>query len=129
MGAVQSLVWVGLGGALGAVVRYQATLWLSGIVVFGIPFSTLVVNVMGSFCIGLLMAGLPFFLDSDSLRLFLSVGLLGSLTTFSTFSFDVLMLLQQGLFLSAILTILFHNILGIGMAIMGYVLLSGLISV
>lgn len=74
-----------LGGGLGALLRYLATLIATG------PLTTLVINVGGSFAIGLLAA-----IPAGSLRLFLAVGLLGGFTTFSAFSLDAVQLWQRG---------------------------------
>ena len=95
------MVWflVGLGGALGAMARH----WMNALVhqrflTMRFPLGILVVNVLGSFAIGLL-GGL---LASERLmwgyrvRVFLIVGVLGGFTTFSSFSFDTLALGREG---------------------------------
>ena len=85
---VKTLAVVALGGALGASLRY-----LVGLAV-AFPLGTLAVNVAGSFAIGLLWAGMA---DRGGMpALFLMVGLLGGFTTFSSFSLDVLRLIEDG---------------------------------
>jgi CrcB protein len=88
-------VWVALGGALGSVARFACSTatarWLGA----AFPWGTLLVNVTGSFAIGLLAAllagdGRPL-LGSDA-RAFLLVGVLGGFTTFSSFSLETLAL-------------------------------------
>ena len=83
-----SVALVFVGGGLGAVLRYLATLLIGG------PVATLAVNVSGSFVIGLLAATLP--PDASQLRLLFMTGLLGGFTTFSAFSLDALGLWQRG---------------------------------
>jgi fluoride exporter len=93
---------VALGGSLGAVARYQVSLLSQVYFPSSFPLSTLFVNVVGSF-----LFGLAFYLIvekmmlSESARLFILVGFLGAFTTFSTFSFELLELLQKGQFLFA----------------------------
>jgi len=91
------------GGGLGAGLRY----WLQGVVHGRIgadfPYGTLVVNVLGCFAIGLLMVSLEErFLAVPTLRLFLTIGILGGFTTFSTFSYETLALLRDGEFLAGL---------------------------
>jgi CrcB protein len=92
-------VWVALGGALGSVARFAcstaAARWLGA----AFPWSTLFVNVTGSFAIGLLAAlvaadGRPL-LGGDA-RAFVLVGVLGGFTTFSSFSLETLALARTG---------------------------------
>jgi CrcB protein len=92
------LIWVGLGGFIGAVFRYLASGWaqsLSGSVSF--PYGTLVVNVAGCFAIGALsyLADVRGMLSPDA-RLFLIVGVLGGFTTFSAFGNETMNLLRDG---------------------------------
>ncbi len=102
-----SYLAIALGGAIGAVSRY----WLSGAVErlngSSFPLGTFSVNLLGSFLIGVLFV---LFMEKSQLaehyRALLVVGLLGSLTTFSTFSLDALLLLQQGHYNTAIFYIL-----------------------
>ncbi len=84
-------LWVILGAIAGALLRYAATLC--------VPQAVLVVNIIGSFLIGYLT---PRFGSTEHLRLLLSVGFLGSLTTFSAYSLEVMQLLQSGQMLKAI---------------------------
>ena len=96
--------WVASGGALGSVGRY----WLSGVVATRVgesfPWGTLVVNVTGSFVIGLLAALTEpdsRMVASSGFRQFLMVGVCGGYTTFSAFSLQTLNLLQAGKWLYA----------------------------
>jgi fluoride exporter len=105
--ALQTTLAIALFGALGCLTRY----WLSGWVyswagrVF--PWGTLVVNVVGAFFIGLTMEfALRSTLISPTLRIALTIGFLGGLTTFSTFSYETFRLLEEGAFISATVNVL-----------------------
>lgn len=91
---IRNFLLIGLGGALGTMLRFGTSL-LIGIKSY--PLATLLVNVVGSFIIGLVMA---YSLKSDAFalnwRLFLATGLCGGFTTFSAFSLENLLLLQNG---------------------------------
>lgn len=92
-----------LGGGIGAALRY----WMQGLVYgrtgTGFPYGTLAVNVLGCFVIGLLMISMEErFLAAPSLRLFLTIGILGGFTTFSSFSYETLALVRGGDFLYAL---------------------------
>ncbi len=92
---------VALGGAIGSVLRYQAgramTQWLGPQAVAAFPWATLMVNVLGSFAMGLLAGWLARHSASgEPLRLLLGVGLLGGFTTFSAFSLELMVLAERG---------------------------------
>ncbi|GBD18264.1 Putative fluoride ion transporter CrcB [bacterium HR27] len=89
------VLFVALGGALGATLRYLVTGWVQQRVDF-FPWGTLAVNFLGSFLIGIVLElTLRGFLSSQA-RLFLAVGILGGFTTFSSFSWETLALLEDG---------------------------------
>jgi fluoride exporter len=92
-------LYVALGGALGSVTRYAVSLGTARWLGVGFPWGTLIVNVAGSFAIGLLAAlvtadGRPA-LGTDA-RAFLMIGILGGFTTFSSFSLETLNLARGG---------------------------------
>ena len=82
----------GIGGAIRHGVNVAAVRWLG----YGFPFGTLIVNVLGSFLLGL-FAGYFAFRPGigQHMRLFLTTGLLGGFTTFSAFSLDVALLIER----------------------------------
>jgi CrcB protein len=81
----------------GGLTRYYLSGWLHNFLGRSFPYGTLVVNIIGAYFIGLIMeAGLRSTLISDTLRLGLTVGFLGGLTTFSTFSYETFTLLEDG---------------------------------
>ena len=83
-----------LGGAIGSALRYGVGLWIQPLLP-GFPWATLLVNVLGSFAIGVVLALVMNNQLSQEWRLFLAVGVLGGFTTFSTFSFETLGLIEQ----------------------------------
>lgn len=86
---------VGLGGFVGAILRYWVSGWIqSGFVTF--PFGTLGVNFIGSLLLALIMYASEYRgLFGEETRVFLTIGVLGSFTTMSTFSFESMKLLEQ----------------------------------
>ena len=86
---------VGLGGFVGAILRYWVNGWIqSGFVTF--PFGTLGVNFIGSLLLALIMYASEYRgLFGEETRVFLTIGVLGSFTTMSTFSFESMKLLEQ----------------------------------
>lgn len=114
------LLAIAAGGSIGAVLRYVASsgvhLWLGR----GFPYGTLLVNVLGSFIMGLLY---ELFLQrisvSDEVRALLLVGILGAFTTFSTFSMETISLIEQGDLSKAALNVLLSVILCLSAAWFG----------
>ena len=91
------LIAVAAGGALGAVGRFLVMSGVGHWVGIAFPWGTLVVNVIGSFALGALIEIMALaWSPSETLRAFLVVGVLGAFTTFSTFSLDVVVLMQRG---------------------------------
>ena len=90
------------GGAIGAALRYQfgrLAGWQFG---SAWPWGTLGVNIIGSLAMGLLAGWLAMRAQgSESLRLFLAVGVLGGFTTFSSFSLEMMLMIERGALLSA----------------------------
>ncbi len=87
------------GGGLGSVLRYGIQLLIHERVTaatYSFPWATLTVNIVGSFMIGLFYALSAKLNLSDEVRLFLTAGLCGGFTTFSTFSNDNIMMIRQG---------------------------------
>lgn len=102
-------LFVAIGGALGACLRYFLINQTQLLMGKDFPYGTLLVNVVGSFCIGAIYAWLTHVSEFHAaVRPLIIVGLLGSLTTFSTFSFDTILLLQSSQWLKAGLNIILN---------------------
>lgn len=112
--------WIGLGGALGAMLRYFVQTRMQVAVGGFFPWGTLGVNLMGSALIGILAGWFLASPFSHNLRLFLMVGILGGFTTFSSFSLDILTLLREGHGRIAMAYVLASNIAGLGLACGGF---------
>lgn len=91
----------------GGLTRYYLSGWVYSILGRAFPYGTFVVNIIGAYMIGLIMElGLRSAIIPDTLRLGLTVGFLGGLTTFSTFSYETFSLLEDGQFLVAFINVL-----------------------
>ena len=96
-----TLAYVALGGALGALARYGISGWVYDRMGENFPWGTLVVNLVGCLALGLVIRWLQVAAVAPEVRPFLTIGLLGAFTTFSTFSFETVALLQEGQWLRA----------------------------
>ncbi|MCC4832837.1 fluoride efflux transporter CrcB [Shewanella sp. 1_MG-2023] len=115
-----NIMFVALGGSIGAVFRYVISILMLQLFGSSFPFGTLLVNILGSFLMGIVYAiGLETSHLSPEMKAMVGVGLLGALTTFSTFSNETLLLMQEGLFLKAILNVLLNVTLCIFMVYVG----------
>jgi CrcB protein len=99
---MEVILLIALCGALGCVARYLLSGWVYDWFGTAFPWGTLAVNVIGAFFIGLIMEfALRSTLISQNLRIGLTIGFLGGLTTFSTFSYETFRLLEDGEFVVA----------------------------
>lgn len=91
----------------GGLARYYLSGWVYTLLGRSFPYGTFAVNIIGAYMIGLIMElGLRSTAIPDTLRLGLTVGFLGGLTTFSTFSYETFSLLEDGRFLVAFVNIM-----------------------
>jgi fluoride exporter len=89
-----SILPVMAGGAIGAALRYLASLMLAER--SGFPYATLAVNLAGGFAMGLLAAFVLRGVASEGVRMFVGVGILGGFTTFSAFSLESFQMIERG---------------------------------
>jgi len=116
---------VALGGAVGALSRFVIAEQVIKLMGRGFPFATLLVNVLGSFAIGALYAAIQHEAVVSVWRTGLTVGFLGALTTFSTFSLDTILLLQQGDWLKAGLNLVLNVVVCLAAAWLGLSIFKG----
>ena len=108
---------VGIGGAIGASLRF----FLGQIIIYkaGFPLATLIANYIGCFMLSYLMSG-KLLKDSPNIKLALTTGLLGSFTTFSTFSSETISLISDHLYGTAFLYVVLSAVGGLLLSFVGY---------
>ena len=119
---MKQLLIVGLGGFIGSAARYMVSKLNLYWHLLSIPMGTLTVNILGSFLIGLLVGiSVKSDLLSPNLRLFLMVGFCGGFTTFSLFSNENMMLMQNGQFPTVLIYTAFSILFGFTAVYLGYI--------
>lgn len=106
----QTILAIGIGGFLGAIARAYSVNIANKHIPLEFPVGILMVNVLGSFIIGILFAIFANYSVNESLKGFLTTGFLGALTTYSTFAIESFFLLQTSILLG--LTNMFLNLFG-----------------
>lgn len=117
---MERFILICLGGAIGTGLRYVtsglAARWLGA----DFPYGTLIVNIVGSFLIGLIQqVGTTSLLIPDTTRLFLTVGIMGGLTTYSSFSYETIRLAQMGAWGQAWINVLVTTAVCLGVCFLG----------
>lgn len=114
MHLMKPVIFVGLGGFLGAVCRYLVHLAIQYKSTSVFPWATFIVNLVGCFLIGVIFSlAARNKIANEELRLFLAAGFCGSFTTFSTFSLENFHMMQSGNYLQLGLYTLLSWVLGI----------------
>ncbi len=112
---------VALGGAIGAMLRYSVVFSAARFMGAGFPMGTMIVNVAGSFIMGIAAVLLMQRGQDNALVPFIMVGILGGFTTFSSFSLDAMILLEKGK-MAAAATYVFGSVgLSIGALFLGFI--------
>ncbi len=115
---------VGAGGFIGSALRFVVSGWVQRLAAASVmPYGTLAVNVIGCLALGFL-GGMAEYRQvfEPGQRLFLMVGILGGFTTFSTFAFESIELMQDAEMIKAVLNTFAQIVLGFGAAFAGYIL-------
>ncbi len=120
----QTIIAVGSGGFIGALLRLYLNSIVSHKFPHTLPYGTLSVNLIGSFIIGILIAYFMYASLNVHIKSFLTTGILGGLTTFSTFAIESFLLLSGGQIFYAFLNIVLNTIGSIAMAGSGYFLIK-----
>lgn len=117
---MEKFLIISIGAILGANARYWFSLWISQKWGSAFPLGTLLVNLTGSFLLGLFLSlTTERFLIDPRWRLLIAVGFLGAYTTFSTFTFESVNLLLKGEWLTGLLNLLGSTLLGVLFAALG----------
>ncbi len=115
------LISVAIGGSIGALMRFLGSFYINKLLGTSFPYGTLGVNILGSFIIGFLALYFEQIISPNAKALLIT-GMLGALTTFSTFSLESVLMLQEGLYTKALLNVLLNVILALSATIAGMML-------
>lgn len=121
---MQKILFVGIGGFIGAIARYTITSNTQKLITSQLPYGTLLVNVLGGFLIGVIMELSLNTNMSPNLKLLLTTGILGGLTTFSTFSHETISLFYSGNYLYGFLNVVLNLVLSFVGVVIGKELIS-----
>ncbi len=115
-----NILFVAIGGAIGSILRYLTATYASKFFGTGFPYGTLIVNIAGAFIV---MFFMTLYIEKFSMdpiwRLFIVVGFLGGLTTFSSFSYETITFFQTGEYWKGLINILLNNVLTVVAGIAG----------
>ena len=115
---------VALFGAAGSVLRYSLYLITPRFFYLNFPVSTVLVNLLGSFFIGVCISLFDKSIITENIRIYIAIGLLGGFTTFSTFSMDLFNLLNKSLYIEMISYLVLSIFGGVLLFFAGYKIVS-----
>jgi CrcB protein len=119
------VLWIALGGAIGAVLRYLISAGITPLIPMNFPIGTLVVNILGCLIIGIVYAVLSETAHFQSiLKPFIVIGILGGFTTFSSYAIEIVQLAQLQQTMKALAYLALSNIIGLAAAWAGYKIFS-----
>jgi fluoride exporter len=117
---VERVLLIGLGGALGSILRYLTSLTAARWLGAEFPYGTLIVNLSGAFIIGLVQElGSDALVIPDHVRLFLTTGMMGGLTTYSTFSYETVRLMEANAWHQAWVNIIVTTTIALSLCFLG----------
>lgn len=118
----KNFILVGIGGGLGAMLRYFVYMMMKS---NDFPYGTLLINILGSFVIGIVMAiSIKELSFPSDIKLFIATGICGGFTTFSSFSLENILLMQEGRLNTAFFYIAVSLIGGIAATWLGFKLIN-----
>lgn len=112
---IKQILLVGLGGAVGSILRFLTSAFIVRIEPFPFPLATFLINILGCFCIGLFANLVP----SNNLRMLLITGFCGGFTTFSTFASETLTFENNNQSILAFVYVLASCVIGISAVWLG----------
>lgn len=121
---LKDILLVGTGSAIGGISRFVLGKWISSTFIASFPYSTFLINIVGSFLIGVFIALQGKHSITEMSMLFLTVGFCGGFTTFSSFSLENILLLKQGNVGIAMLYIASSIILGLAAVYLGMIVIG-----
>jgi CrcB protein len=111
---------IGLGGAIGSVLRFLTSVLAAQWFGAEFPYGTLIVNLSGAFVIGLVQQiGTDTLMMPDHVRLFLTTGMMGGLTTYSTFSYETVRLMESNAWSQAWINIVVTTTIALSLCFLG----------
>ena len=113
------LLSIGIGGFIGAILRFSISGWITKLTTPNFPFGTLSVNILGSFIMGILFIYFQHTTLSPTQKALFITGLLGALTTFSTFSLDTVLLMEKEFYMKAFSNVALNVVFSIGATMLG----------
>ena len=113
------MISVCIGGFIGAMTRYYLSKQIEKITHVSFPIATFIINIIGCFLIGLVLN----FDFSQSVYLLIAIGFLGAFTTFSTFSVEVVQLIEKKNYMVAVIYVVSSGVIGISCTIIGLYIL------
>ena len=116
---MKHLFFIALGGSIGAVLRYNISKFLPVVINTIFPIGTLAVNIIGCFFIGFFYDLFEKIIINIDYKSFMTIGLLGALTTFSTYSIETINLFRDGELKLGVLNVFLSNVLGIMFVVLG----------
>lgn len=118
---MNEFLFVGFGGAAGAIARYALSSKISAASNYAFPLGTLVVNSLGALAFGFLIGLLNAKIVPESLRPLIGIGFLGAFTTFSTLSVETMQLLRSEHWKLGLLNLVLHVVIGLTLAVIGLI--------
>ena len=117
---MEKFLWISIGAVFGANLRYWVADWAASRWGGDFPYGTFLINMTGSFILGMVVALITdHYIIDPRLRILITVGLLGSFTTFSTYTYESIALIQQGQWWLGSVNLLGSSLLGGLSALLG----------
>ena len=123
-----NILIVAVGGSIGTVARYLMGIGAGRLLGTTFPWGTIIINVLGSFALGALIEAFALrWNPSEVTRLFLTIGICGGFTTFSTFSMDAVLLANRGAVVESVVYVLASVIVSIAALYSGLLLIRAIL--